>query len=136
MIFLDFLSFHCYVSPFISDFVDLDTVSCPLFSLSKGLIYLVYFLKEPAPGLVLCIFLFVSSWLISAQGLIISYHVLLLVEFSSFCSRAFRCAVKLLVYAFSNFFLEALRAMSFPLRSAFIVSREFGYVVAPFSLNS
>ena len=35
----------------------------------------------------------------------------------------------------SNFFLEALRAMSFLLRNAFIVSHKFGYVVASFSLN-
>ena len=34
------------------------------------------------------------------------------------------------------FFLEALRAMSFLLRNAFIVSHKFGYVVASFSLNS
>jgi hypothetical protein len=40
--------------------------------------------------------------------------LLLFGEFASFCSRAFRCAVKLLVYAHSSFFLEALRAMSFP----------------------
>jgi hypothetical protein len=40
------------------------------------------------------------------------------------------------VYAFSSFFLETLRFMSFPLRTAFIVSHKFGYVVASFSLNS
>ena len=40
------------------------------------------------------------------------------------------------MYALSSFFLEALRAMSFPLRNAFIVSHKFGYVVASFSLNS
>jgi hypothetical protein len=39
------------------------------------------------------------------------------------------------VYVLSNFFLEALRAMSFPLRPAFIVSYKFGYVVASLSLN-
>ena len=33
----------------------------------------------------------------------------------------------------ARFFLEALRAMSFPLRNAFIVSQRFGYVVAHFS---
>ena len=33
-------------------------------------------------------------------------------------------------------FLEALRAMSFPLRNAFIVSHKFWYVVSSFSLNS
>jgi hypothetical protein len=40
------------------------------------------------------------------------------------------------VYALSRFFLEALRAMSFPLMTAFIVSLKFGYFVASFSLNS
>ena len=42
----------------------------------------------------------------------------------------------LLVYALSSFFLEALRAMNFPHRTAFIVSHKFGYDVASFSLNS
>jgi hypothetical protein len=40
------------------------------------------------------------------------------------------------VYALSSFFLEPFRAMSFPLRSDFIVSHKFGYVVDSFSLNS
>jgi hypothetical protein len=40
------------------------------------------------------------------------------------------------VYALSGFFLEALRAMSFPLRTAFIVFHKFGFVMASFSLNS
>ena len=53
-----------------------------------------------------------------------------------FCSRAFRCVVKLQMCALSSFFLEALRAMSFLLRNAFIVSHELVYVVASFSLNS
>ena len=42
----------------------------------------------------------------------------------------------LLMYALFSFFLEALRAISFPLRTAFIVSHQFGYAVASFSLNS
>ena len=84
----------------------------------------------------LCIVIFVFTWLISALSLIISYSLLLLGVFDSFCSRAFRCAVKLLVYALSSFCLEALRAMSFPLRTAFIVSHKFEYVVASFSLTS
>jgi hypothetical protein len=46
------------------------------------------------------------------------------------------CAVRLLVYALSSFFLEAIRAMTFPLRTAFIVSHKFKFVVASFSLNS
>ena len=65
----------------------------------------------------------------------ISCLLLLLGEMASFCSRAFRCVVKLLVYALSIFFLEVLRAMSFPLSTAFIVSQRFGYVVRSFSLN-
>jgi hypothetical protein len=32
--------------------------------------------------------------------------------------------------------LKALRAMSFPLNTAFIVSHKFGYIVPSFSLNS
>ena len=70
------------------------------------------------------------------MSLIISCHLLLLGEFPSFHSRASRCVARLLVYALSSFFFEALRAMSFPLRTAFIVSHKFGYVVASFSLNS
>ena len=44
--------------------------------------------------------------------------------------------VKLLMCALFSFFLEALIAMSFPLRNAVIVSHMFGYVVASFSLKS
>jgi len=51
-------------------------------------------------------------------------------------SRAFRCAVKLLKYALSCFFLQALRAMIFPLSAAFIVSHKFQYVVSSFSFTS
>jgi hypothetical protein len=40
------------------------------------------------------------------------------------------------VYALSSFFLVALRAMSFPLKTVFIVSHKFEYVVSSFSLNS
>jgi hypothetical protein len=40
------------------------------------------------------------------------------------------------VYALSTFFLEALRAMSFPLRTSFIVFHKFRCVVASFLLNS
>ena len=66
----------------------------------------------------------------------ISCHLLFLGDFASFCSRAFRYAAKLLVYALSSFFFVVLRAMCFPLRNAFIVFHKFGYVVALFSLNS
>ena len=61
-----------------------------------------------------------------------SCGLLLLGIFASYCSRAFRCAVKLLVYVLSSFFLEALRAMNFPLSALFIVSDKAGYFVASF----
>jgi hypothetical protein len=108
---------------------------CPLVSLTKDFSALLIFSKNLV-WLILCIVLFVSTWLISALSLTISCCLLILGEFASFSSRAFRCAVKLLVYALSSFFLEALKAMSFPLRTAFIVSHKFGYFVASFSLNS
>jgi hypothetical protein len=110
---------------------------CPLVSMAKGSSILLIFSKNQLlVWLILCMVLFVSTWLISALSLIISYFLLLLCVFASFCSRAFRCAVKLLVYALSSFFLEAFRTMSFTLRTAFIVSHTFGYVVPSFSLNS
>ena len=68
--------------------------------------------------------------------MIISCRLLLLGEFASFHSRVSRCAVRLLEYGLSSSFLEAFRAMSFPLRNPFIVSHTFGYVVASFSLKS
>ena len=46
------------------------------------------------------------------MSLIISYHLLLLGEFASFCSRAFRCAVKLVVYALSKKKLERAHTSS------------------------
>ena len=99
-------------------------------------IFFIFSKSQLLVWLILWIVLFLSTWLISAPSLIISCYQLPLGEFASFSSRAFRCAVRLLVYALSSFFLEALRAMSFPLRNAFIVSHRFGYVVASFSLNS
>jgi hypothetical protein len=94
------------------------------------------FPKEPATGLVdLLKVLFVSIWLISALSLNISHYLLLFGEFASFWSRAFRCTLKLLVHALCSLFLEALRAMSFPLKTAFIMFHKYRYIVALFSLN-
>jgi hypothetical protein len=45
------------------------------------------------------------------------------------CCQVLGCAL-------SSFFLEALRAMSFHLRTAVIIFHKFGYVVASFPLNS
>jgi hypothetical protein len=101
----------------------------PLVSLAKDLSILLIFSKyQLLILLIFCIVLFVSTWLISALSLIISCHLLLGV-FSSFCYRTFSCVVKLLVYALSSLFMEALRTMSFPFSTAFIMSHKFGYVV-------
>jgi hypothetical protein len=110
---------------------------CPLISLAKGLSILLIFSKNQLlVQLILCIVLFVFTWLLSTLSLIISCHLLPFGEFASFFSRAFRCALKLLVYALSSFFLEALRSMSFSLMTALFVSHKFGYVLPSFSLNS
>ena len=110
---------------------------CPLLCLAKSLSILFIFSKnQHLVWLILWIVLFVSTSLISAVHLIISCRLFLLGEFSSFHSRAFRCTVKLLVHALSSFFLAALRAMNFPLRTAFIVFHKIRYIVASFSLDS
>ena len=77
--------------------------------LAKGLSILLIFSKNQLLVLlILCVVLFVSVWLTSALSLTISCRLLLLGVFASFCSRALRCAVKLLVCALSGFSLEAL----------------------------
>jgi hypothetical protein len=112
MIVLNFLCFCCYVSLFISGFVNLSL--CPLVSLANGLSILLIFSKRQLLILsILCLAFFVSTCLISALNLIIFSHLFLFGVFTSFCSIAFRCAVKLLVYAFSSFNLDTLRARSF-----------------------
>jgi hypothetical protein len=100
-----------------------------MLSLAKGLSTLLTFSKyQLLVLLILCIVLFASTWLISALRLIISCHILLLGVFASFCSRVFRCAAKLLVYALFSFFLKALRSMGFPLRTVLIVSHKVEYI--------
>jgi hypothetical protein len=126
------------MSPFSFLILLIRTLSlCPLINLANGLAILLIFSKNQLlVWLIPCIVLLVSTSLISVLSLIISCRLLFLGEFASFSSRAFKCAVKLLMCALSGFFLEALIAMCFPLRSAFIASHKFGYVVASFSLNS
>jgi hypothetical protein len=100
---------------------------CPLVSLARGLSILLVFSKNQLlVWLILCSVLLVYTCLILSLSLIISCCLLLLGEFGSLCSRVFRCLLKLLVYAPSSLFLEALRA-SFSFNSN---------VVASFSLNS
>ena len=97
---------------------------CSLVSLARNLsIFFILSKNQILVLFILFIVLFIYIWLILALSLTIFCLLFLLVEFASFCSRDFRSALKLLVYALSSFFLEALRAMSFPLRTAFIVSQ-------------
>ena len=111
---------------------------CPLVSLAKGLSILMIFSKNHLLVLlILYMSLFLLGWFQPGVWFF-SCHLLLLLlgVFASFCSRAFRCADKMLVYTLSNFFMEALRDMNFPLSAAFILSHKFGYVVPLFLLNS
>jgi hypothetical protein len=126
------------MSPFTSMILLIRTLFlCPLGSLAKGLYILLIFSKNQLlVWLILSVVHYIFTWLISALSLIISCCLLLLGEIASFCSRAFRCAVKLLEYALSSFFSAALRAMCFSLRTNFIMLHKFGYVVASFLLNS
>ena len=90
MIFLNFLCFCCQVSLLISYFVNLDTASGPFSQFGQVFIYFVDSLKNQLLVLlILPIVLFVSIWLVSCL-------LLLLGVFASFCSRALRCAIKLL----------------------------------------
>jgi len=130
IIFKTFLSFCCFVSLFISDFVNLDTVTvCS--AESKGFFYLLYFLKELASGFVdspiyspFCFYLVYFST--KFQYVLMSTPVRFI---ATFCCRPFRCAL-------SSLLLEELRSSSSPLRTAFIVACKFGYVLPSFSLNS
>ena len=110
---------------------------CPLVILPKGLSILLIFQRTT----------FWFFWFFLWSSLILlgwfQFWVWLFLAFYSswvyylpFCCRTFKCAVKLLIYALSCFFLQALRAMCFPISTAFIVSHKFGYVVTSFSLNS
>ena len=100
---LDFYSFCCYVFPFLILLIWI-LILYPVVILAKGLSILLIFSKNQLlVWLILCMVLFVSILLLSAQILFLSCP-LLLGEFASFCSRAFRCAVKLQVYALCRFF--------------------------------
>jgi hypothetical protein len=108
------------------------------FSLAKGLSSLFIFSKNQLLVLlILCIVLFVFNWLISAQSLSISCHLLVLGVFAFSCSRAFfQVCASMLVWDFFNFFTKARSTMDFPLNTAFIVFHKFRNVVPSFSLNS
>jgi hypothetical protein len=79
----------------------LDILPLPLDKLEKSLSVLLFFSKKQlfywSFGFFVFVFVFISSILVSALSLIISYNLLLWGVFSYFCSRSFRSAVKLLV---------------------------------------
>ena len=85
----------------------------------QGFIFLVDFLKEPAPGFVDSLYTSFCFYLVdfSPEFDFFSCPLLLLGVFASFCSRAFSCDVKLLMYALFSFFLEVLIVMNFPLKT-------------------
>jgi hypothetical protein len=82
---LKFSSVFVVISPFSFLILLIWILSlCPLVSLAKHLSILLIFSKNQVLVLlILCIVLFVSTWLISALNLIL----LLLGVFASFCSR-------------------------------------------------
>ena len=114
---------------------------CPLVCLAKGLSILLIFSKNHFLVLVDSLnfylvdfrptfdyfFLFPCGWF--------QPWVWLFPTFYSSWMNLLTFVLELLCVLSTSFFLEALRAMSFPLRNAFIVSHKFGYVVASFSLN-
>jgi hypothetical protein len=134
---LDFFKFTCYVPLLIYDLVNLKLSLCSLISFRKDIsMFLIFSKNQLLFWLILCIILFVSTWLISGLDFIISCYLLLLGEFASFFfSRGFMCAAKVLLYALSSFFLVALR-YKISSSGVFIVSHKFGYILASFSLNS
>ena len=82
------------------------------------------------------LFLFIYIWLISAPSLTNSCHLLFCTVFSSFCSRASRYAVKLLVWDLSSFFMKALSAMNFTHGIVFNMSHNFEEYWAFIFMNS
>jgi hypothetical protein len=125
--FFNFLSFCC-ISSFSFLILVVWILSLGLLvSLASGLsIFLTFLKNQLLVLLIVCIVLFVSTWLISALNFIIFYSLPLFGVFASFCSRAFRYGIKQLMYVLSYFFLEAIRGMSFLLSTAFIVTHKFG----------
>jgi hypothetical protein len=98
--------FSVVMSPLSSLFLLFSSVSvCCLVSLANCLsIFLIFSKNHLLVSLILCMVLFVSTWLISALSLIISCSLLFLCILSYFCSRAFKHTVKLLVYALYGLF--------------------------------
>ena len=83
---------------------------------------------------------FIHSWFALCIGFTdfirkSEYFLQSLLDVTSFSSRDFLCAVKLLVSNSSTLFIKALGAMKFPLSTLFIVSHKFENAVYSFSLK-
>ena len=115
---------------------DLDFL-CFLVSFDKGLFTLLIFLKESTLYFIDSLYCSLCFYFIDfSLSLVISCSLLLLAVFASFCSRAFKCAVKSMIWDLISFFMKTLIAMNLPLSTIFIVSNKSGYVVHSFLLNS
>lgn len=91
-----FFNVCCYVTLFISSFVNLD----------KGWSVLLIFLKEPTLSHQFFFCLFICFYFIDfSPKLIISCCILLLVVVYSFCSRAFRCTAQAFIKAAAYLFI-------------------------------
>jgi hypothetical protein len=113
------------ISLFLSDFVNLGTVSLLFSNFFYEFVYVVYFLNEKALGfMILYIVLIVSNWLISAPSFLISCSLLLLGVFASFLYIAFRCTFNWLYENF-HFIMSTLSAVNFPFSTDFIVLHTF-----------
>jgi hypothetical protein len=88
---LGLLGVCCYVRPFVSDFVNLDSW-CLLINLDKDLFLLIFSKSQRMLCFTDSLHCSVSILLISVLSLIIAY-LLLSCMCVSFCSRACRCAV-------------------------------------------
>jgi hypothetical protein len=88
---------------------------------------LIYFFQEPVFCFIVSSYfcLFVSASLISALIFII-FLLLLVLGFAYSCfSSSLRCSIRSLIWDLSVLLINALMAINFPLRIAFVVSHRF-----------
>lgn len=79
----------------------------------------------------------VTIALISYLSLIISFLYSFWVLIISSCgSKAFRCVTQWVIWDLSSFLMQVLSVMNLYLRTTFILSHRFWYVVFSFSFNS
>lgn len=131
-----FLVFVVVPLNFISDCVNLDIFFLSLREFGYRFVYPVEFLKEQTLVSLTFLYCYLCFYLmILALCLIISYIFYSSVCFHFFfCSRVFRCARKLLVWDIISILF--ILCGHLVLRTSFIVSYKFWYVMYLFSLKS